>query len=192
QLVVRALLDDAAVVEHDQPVHARDGREPMRDGDYGFTRHQCAEAGLDRSLDLAVERGGGLVEYQDRRGLENHARDRDALALSARELDAALADLCLVAAPALPVLELDDELMRMRKLRGRQHLGLARAGAAVADVVEDRAVQQRGVLRHHRDLPAQALLRDADDVLAVNENATAFEIEEAQQQIDERRLAGAG
>src|SRR5262249_42642373 len=35
QLVMRALLDDAAALEHDQPVHARDGREPVRDGDHG-------------------------------------------------------------------------------------------------------------------------------------------------------------
>ena len=42
QLVVRALLDDAAVVENDQPVHARDGREPVRDGDHGLAGHQGA------------------------------------------------------------------------------------------------------------------------------------------------------
>ena len=60
---------------------------------------------LDRGLDLAVERGGGLVEHQDRRVLEDHARDRDALALAAGELDAALADLGVVAAPLAPVLE---------------------------------------------------------------------------------------
>src|SRR5262245_16318924 len=31
QLVVAALLDDAPALEHDQPVHARNGREPVRD-----------------------------------------------------------------------------------------------------------------------------------------------------------------
>ena len=33
---------------------------------------------------------------------------------------------------------------------------------------------------------------DRRDVLAVDQDAAAFEVEEAQQQIDERRLAGAG
>ena len=42
------------------------------------------------------------------------------------------------------------------------------------------------------DLRAQALLRDRGDVLAVDQDAAAFEIEEAQQQVDQRRLAGAG
>ncbi len=53
-------------------------------------------------------------------------------------------------------------------------------------------MQQRGVLRHHRDLRAQAFLRDAGDVLAVDQDAAVLEVEEAQQQIDERRFAGAG
>ena len=53
-------------------------------------------------------------------------------------------------------------------------------------------MQQRGVLRDHGNLRAQALLRDAGDVLAVDQDAAAFEIEEAQQQVDHGRLAGAG
>ena len=94
-----AMLGDAAMVEHDQAIHARDGGEPVRDRDHGLARHQGAEALLDRGLDLAVECGGGFVQHQDRRVLEDHARDRDALALAAGELDAALAHLGVVAEP---------------------------------------------------------------------------------------------
>ncbi len=97
-----------------------------------------------------------------------------------------------VAGPLLPVLELEDELVGVREFRRRDDLRLGRLRAAVADVVADRAVQQRGVLRHHRDLRAQALLRHGGDVLAVDQDAAALEVEEAQQQIDERRLAGTG
>src|SRR5205085_12261146 len=100
QFAMRALLDDAPMIEHHQPIHARDGRETMRDGDHGLAGDQRAEALLDRGLDLGVKRRSRLVEHQDRRILEDHARDRDALALPAGELDAALADLRLVAAPA--------------------------------------------------------------------------------------------
>src|SRR5262249_29700396 len=96
------------------------------------------------------------------------------------------------AAPLLPVLELANELVGMGELGRRHDLGVGRLRAAVADVVADRAVQQRGVLRDHGDLRAQALLRDRGDVLAVDQDAATFEIEEAQQQIDHRRLAGAG
>ena len=189
---MRALFDDAALVEHHQPVHARDGGEPVRDGDHGLAFHQVAEARLDRGLDLGIERRGGLVQHQDRRVLQDHARDGDALALAAGELHAALADLRVIAAPAFPVLQVDNEFMRMRELRRRHHLGVARARQAVADIVADRAVQQRGILRHHRNLRAQGFLRHFRDVLAVDQDAAAFELEEAQQHIDQRGLAGAG
>src|SRR6266849_1800239 len=102
---MRSLLDDAAALEHDQPVHARDGREPMRNGNDGLAGHERAQARLNGGFDLAVERGRRLVEHEDRRILEDDARNGDALALAARELDAALADLRFVAAPLPPVLE---------------------------------------------------------------------------------------
>src|SRR5258708_23498472 len=102
QLVVRALLDDVATVKDDEPVHAGNGREPVRDGDHGLARHQGVEACLDRAFDLAVERRGCLVQHQDRSVLENDARNGDALSLAAGKLHAALADLGAVAAPSAP------------------------------------------------------------------------------------------
>src|SRR5262245_58295522 len=89
---------------------------------------------------LPASAAGGLVEHQDRRVLEDRARDRDPLALAAGELDAALADLRRVALALLPVLELEDELVRVGELRRGDDLGLGRLRAAVADVVADRAV----------------------------------------------------
>ena len=53
-------------------------------------------------------------------------------------------------------------------------------------------MQQRGVLRHHADLRAQAVLRHVRDILPVDQHAAAVEVVEAHQQADERRLAGAG
>ena len=53
-------------------------------------------------------------------------------------------------------------------------------------------MQQRGVLSDHGNLRAQALLRHRGNVLAVDQDAAAFQIEEAQQQVDQGRLAGTG
>ncbi len=110
---------------------------------------------------------------------EHHARHGDALALAAGKLHAALADMGVVAAAAMPVFELDDEIVRLGALRGVARSGLGRIGPAVADVVADRAVQQRGVLRHHRDLAAQALLRHLGDVLAVDQDAALGRVVES-------------
>src|SRR5437764_1492085 len=108
QLLMRSLLDDAAAIEHDQPIHARNGREPVRDGNHGLAGHQRSEARLNGGFDLAVERGGCLVEHQNRSILEDDPCNRDALALAARELDAPLSHLGIIAAAPLPVLELVD------------------------------------------------------------------------------------
>ena len=55
-----------------------------------------------------------------------------------------------------------------------------------------RAVKQRDVLRHHGDGVAQALLRDARDILAVDQDAAVLHVVEALQQREQRRLAAAG
>jgi hypothetical protein len=47
------------------------------------------------------------------------------------------------------------------------------------------------VLRHHAHLAAQAVLRDLGDVLAVDQDAPALQVVQAQQQVDDGALAGA-
>ena len=72
---------------------------------------------------------------RQRRVAKQRAGDGDALALAAGELHAALADMGVVAAAALPILELHDELVGVGEPGGRDHLVVAGVGAAVADVV---------------------------------------------------------
>ena len=138
-------------------------------------------------LGVAVERRGRLVEQQDRRRLEDGAGDGDALLLAARELEAALAHLGVVALGREP-----DEIVDLREPRRLLDLGVARLPAAVADVVADGVVEQHGVLRHHADRRAQRFLRDVADVLAVDGDAPAADLVEAEQQARDGRLAGAG
>ena len=73
QLVVGAVLDDAALLEHDQAIHARDRRQAVRDRDHRLAFHEPEELLLDRELGFAVERRSGLVEHEDRRVLQHHA-----------------------------------------------------------------------------------------------------------------------
>ena len=120
QLLVRALLDDAAAVEHHQPVHARRWSESRCA--IAITRlacHQsCRGARLDRRFDLAVERRGiRLVEHQDRRVVRRITRAMAmALTLAARQIRAAFADLRVVAAPVpFQSTRSSDELVRVRR-----------------------------------------------------------------------------
>ena len=138
------------------------------------------------SSEFAVERRGGLVEQQQRRVLEERARDGDALALAAGEFHAALAD-----DGAHAGRQLFDEVAARRD-RSFEHLVVGRVRPAVADVLHDRAMEHRNVLRHDADGLAQAVLRDARDVLPVDQNAAALHVVEALQQREQRRLAAAG
>ncbi len=66
-------------------------------------------------LDFGVECAGGFVEQQDGRVLQHHARDRDALALAAGQLHAALAHVGVVAVAAVRVGQVGDEVVRPRR-----------------------------------------------------------------------------
>ena len=92
QLGVGAGLDDLAGLEDDDAVGALHGREAVRDDDRRAAAHRRFERGLDHPLAFGVERARRLVEQQQRRVLQHRARDRDALALAAREANAALAE----------------------------------------------------------------------------------------------------
>src|SRR4030095_840561 len=154
----------------------------MCDCDHRLALHPAKELLLYRELDLAVERRGRLVEHEDGSVLEHDSSDCDALALPAGELHAALAHMRLVAFPAMPVLQAYDELMRVRLARGGLHLRVRRVEAPLAYVGRDRAVQERGVLRHHADRRAQAFLGDRADILPVDAYRAALQVIEPQKQ----------
>ena len=94
---VRALLDQPAMVEHDDVVGIDHRREAMRDDDGRAALHHLGEGLLHPRLGLIVERRRGFVEHQDRRIAHDGARDGQPLALAAGERDAVLADQRVVA-----------------------------------------------------------------------------------------------
>src|SRR2546429_535709 len=77
---------------------------------------------------------------------EGRGCDRGALALAARERDAAVAErrLEFLRQPL-------DELGRKRELRGAFDFGVARVRSAEADVVGDRGGEYDGILRDQRN-----------------------------------------
>ena len=135
----------------------------MRDGDDSTVFHQTFESVHDQLLRLGVERGGRFVEDEDRRVAQDRAGDADALALPAREGEAALAHHGVVA-----VRHLRDELIRIGHLRGRDNFRLRRVGPSISDVVTDRAEKEDGVLQNETDLPTQTFEMVIGNVHAVD------------------------
>ena len=84
-------LDDRAVIEHHDAVGLLDRRQAMRNDERRAIARQLRKRRLDAPLGVGIERRGGLIQNQDRRILQDRARDRDALPLAAREQRAAIA-----------------------------------------------------------------------------------------------------
>src|SRR5437764_14116602 len=92
----------------------------------------------------------------------------------------------------VPILEPFDEFEGIRPARRLDDLRFARFWPAIADVVADRAMQQRGVLRHHADLGPEALLGEPRNVAAIDQDAAALRPVESEPQMHESRFAGPG
>jgi hypothetical protein len=90
-LGVRAALDDAARVHHQNLVRIHHGGQAVRNHQRGLALRGALQLGLDGALVGRVQRRGGLVEDQDRRVLQQGAGNGHALLFAARELEAALA-----------------------------------------------------------------------------------------------------
>jgi hypothetical protein len=188
---VAAFFDNAAAVKDDDPVHRGDGGQAVGDGEDGLALHHAGEGLLDRGFDFAVEGGGGLVQHEDRRVLQEGAGESDALALAAGQFHAAFAQEGVIAFAVLVVDHRRDEFVRLGGLGGGDDLVLGRLGSAIGDVVAGRAVEHRGFLRDHADLAAQGFLRDGAKIVAVDCDRP-FGVVEAQEERDERGFARAG
>ena len=77
-------------------------------------------------------------------------------------------------------------------LEGVPHLVVGGVGLPVAEVAGDRAAEQVGGLRHEADAAPQQLLVEVAHVDAVDEDGAAGDVEQPWDEVDERRLAGAG
>ena len=84
ELVVRAALDDAPLLEHHDAVAVSDSRKPVGDDERRAPLHQRIHAGLHERLGARVDGRGRLVENQHGRVGDRRAGDGEQLALVER------------------------------------------------------------------------------------------------------------
>ena len=114
----------------------------MRDNEYRSAGKQPIYGFLDKSLRFGIERRRGFVENENGRVDEKGARDRDALALSAGETRAALAEYGVVT-----LRQLGDEPVGIGGPGRGDDLRLGEsARVTVGDVVPHRVVEEYRVL----------------------------------------------
>ena len=176
-----------AVIQDEDAVDPLHGREPVGDDDRRAAAHRGLERRLHGALAFGVERRGRFVEQQQRRILEDRARDGEPLALAAGQAQPALADLGSVA-----LRQAQDELLDVRGARRGQRFVLAGVRAAVEDVVEHRAGEDHRLLRHDRDAPAQVVeAQPARTSTPSMPDRAVVDVVEALQQLEHGALAGA-
>ena len=185
QRLMRALLDNAALVEHQNTIARQHRRQPMSNDNRGALTHQLRKRRSNLGLAFGVERRGRLVEQQQRRIAQDCARDRNPLPLSARERNAALANLRFHSCR-----QRRDKRSGMRVLGGARDLGVGRIRPAEANIVAHRACEHNAVLRHQRNPRPQLRRIEIGEPHTVKCDASGYGIVEAQQQMKNRAFAG--
>ncbi len=112
--------------------------------------HEPIERIEDHRFGPRIDRCGRLVEDEDAGVLQERPCDAEALALAARQPNAAFADLRLVS-----LRQPRNEFVGVGGGCGRDDLVHRRVEPAVADVVGDRAREEQRLLRDDADVVAQ-------------------------------------
>ena len=129
-----------------------DGVQPVRDHKRGAALAQMLDGDLHQPLRFGIECGGGFIQQDDRRVLDQRTRNSNTLALAARELRAMFAHGRIVAAR-----KTHDEVMRIGGFCGGDDFILGRAGLSERDIVADAGAEQIDILPDIGGLRAQRM-----------------------------------
>ena len=178
---------DAAALHDEDAVGVLDGGHTLRDDDLRGLRDEVAEALTNQGVGLRVDRGGGVVEDQNLRLLQDRTGDAETLLLTTGDVGTALGDEGVVL-----VREGLDELVRLGELTCGDELFVTRLRVAPAEVLCDGAGEEDVLLKHDGDLVTQELEVVLSYVDTADQHLALACVIEAGNQLDERGLRGAG
>ena len=186
ELVVRALADELAAVEHEDLVRVANARDALRDDDH---RRVCASRGASAARSRAsVARSSAENESSNRstRRARAAARARSRAAGAGRPRRS-----CRPArsAPRASAASPRRSPCACASSSARPQLLVGGVGVAEPQVRRDRAREQIRALRHHADPRPQLLGIALADVDAVDEHGARRRIGEPRDQLEQRRLA---
>src|SRR5688500_7983316 len=133
--------------------------------DDGSMFGEVINGALHLRLGFGIERGSRFVEREDGRLANERARNRDPLALPAREEHASIADACVV-----PLRKVHDEFMSKGSLGGCFDFAPSCSVATTGDILSDRLVEQNNILADKSHLAAEVNGGQFTDVHAIDQN----------------------
>ena len=137
-------------------------------------------------LRLGVDARGGLIQHQHRPIEGERPREREQLLLPHRQRCPTLAERRIQ-----PCGQPIDEPVGSHGRGCAPDVGVPEPRLTEADVRRDAAREEVDVLQHEAEERPHVLERELADVGPVHEDASAADVVEPHQQVDDRRLAGA-
>ena len=169
--------DEVRFAHRAQAVCNHKGRPPLHHGNHRT---------MDEAFGFHIDTGRGVVEHQNGGIEQDRPGDGETLLLSARQGDATLADVGVIA-----VGETHDLIVQLGDLSRLDHIVNIGMGNPVSNVVADRGIEEEHVLLYHAHVAPQGVQGKVPDVVTVDDNPPLGDIIEAGQQIDDRALATA-
>ena len=180
---MRALSDDAPGVEERDLVGEQDARAAVRDDDACAAVRRLLEGREDLPFDRGVDGTRRIVEHDEPGASREHARERHALTLTAREPRSALAERSV-----LPLRQRRNEPLGVRDTERLINSPRIHTGAPQRDVLTRRLVEHERLLRREgHPLLACHGMRGGH---AVIEHAARIGRRQPRDDLSERRLAG--
>src|SRR5579871_1023543 len=187
ELAVGPDFDDPAIRHAHDPVAAAHGGEAMGDDDDGAALGDAAHVALDQPLAVVVERRGRLVEDENARIGRERPGDRDALALAAGEIGAALLDQGVI-----PLGQLVDEFLRAGEAGDLDHPRARHRRIGECDVLVNGAVEQQVLLQHDADVASKPGRIDMAEIGTVEHDLPFAWQVETLDELGQGGLAGTG
>ena len=186
ELIVRAALDDPAVIEDHDRIRVADGGEPVRDDKHRSALHQSIHALLHKRFRTRIDGGSRFVQDHDGRIGNRRPRNGNQLTLSLRQVGRLVTEHRVV-----PFGQARDKVVRVGKLCRGDALLVRRIQFSVTDVLHNGARKQVCILQNDAQRTAQVCLFDLIDIDAVVADLAVGDVVEAVQKVGNGRFARA-
>ncbi len=187
QFFVVALLDNGAVLDHQNGIGILDGGKAMGDDKAGLILHQRGHRALNLDLGAGIHIGGRFVQNQNRRVGKKGAGDGDELLLPFGDIHTIVGKDGII-----PIGQAFDVGIDFGGFGGGVNFFGGSIFAAVDNIVVDGSVEQPGILQHHIEgkpqIGALELLRGG----AIEADLPALGIIKPHQKIDNGGLSRSG
>ena len=178
------LLDDLAVLDHQDHVGMTDGGQTMGDQEGGAALEDMLDCILNEHLGFCINGRCRFIQNKNGGIGQNGTGKRDQLFFAGGQAVTAFADI-----GGITMLQLVGDHIGRDQMGGTNHLFVGGFRLAVSDIFSYRSREQMGALQNITKVGMEPLLAALPIVDTVDQDAATGRLEESAGQIDQRTLA---